>query len=177
MNKITITKTLKEINEYFRQMNEADLTDFYAIIDYDKKNDAFMIGALIDADREFKTIIPNTKELDLYGLLKLIISEVYENRINWRNKTVKSYNNFLRRKAKQLELWTSRKNDIKIKSIIKEITEMHKEVEVKKNEVAVWKDLIRLLYRAKETYCPQKTNEKQEILKQILKLREKLELM
>lgn len=176
MNKTTKTNTMKELNNYFEQMSEAGLTDFTVSCNYNKKTDEFMFSSKYDEDHTFN-IVGSFDDMDLYTLLKELIARVYDDEINWRNKTVKSYNNFLRRKAKQLELWTSRKNDIKIKSIIKEITEMHKEVEVKKNEVAVWKDLIRLLYRAKETYCQQKTDEKQEILKQILKLREKLELM
>lgn len=177
MKKTTITtKTLNEMNEFFKQMNEAELTDFYTMITYDKKADMFMFGAFLD-DREFKTIIQNCDDMNLYNLLREIISQVYDSEINILNRSIKGYNAFLRRKAKSLQLWSSRDNDIKVSGIVQEISEMNNKIEENKKEIYIWKDLVRLLFKcidkfAKEEKIADKKAKVQKRIEQLQRVKE-----
>lgn len=160
---------LKELNEFFKEMYDLEQTDFQTTLKYDKKDNIFKFNAIWDEECTFICDIENVNDINLYNLLKTIISEVYDQEINWRTKATKSYNAFLRRKATSLTLWNSRDNKDKVDKIVQDVIEKYKNVEEYNSEVATWKDLVGLLYSASDTFCKEeKLIEKQmKIQKQI----------
>ena len=152
MKKTTITKTIEELNEFFDALEKAEFTNFITVCNYNKNNE-FEFQTAYDSEHTFKTTIENADNMNLYEIFKEIISQIYDDEINWLNRSNKGYNAFLRRKAKSLILWNSRNNQIKVSGILTEITEMTNKIESNKSEICIWKDIVRLLFKCIDGFC------------------------
>ena len=170
MKKTTITtKTIEELNEFFDALEKAEFTNFITVCDYNKKNNEFEFETAYDSEHTFKTTIENANNMNLYQIFKEIISEIYDDEINWLNRANKGYNAFLRRKAKSLILWNSRNNQIKVSGILTELTEMNNKIESNKKEIYIWKDIVRVLFKTIDGFCAKEkiADKKLKVQKQI----------
>lgn len=90
---------------------------------------------------------------DMEQVIKGLISKVYEQDINWRNKIINSWKFFTKRKIGSMSKWMQKGNAERVTEINKELVQKYNEVEGLKYEVRDLKTLIAALYHAKEGLC------------------------
>ncbi|WP_053957148.1 hypothetical protein [Inediibacterium massiliense] len=129
MQKIEIIKN--ELSEYFRQFEDLDLK-FY-----------------IDEGDEVKEILEfctENKADDVEELCKQLISFIYDEEINWRNKIVRGFKTFCNRKIVQLDKYMRTENTEKVEEINRDMIKQYKIVQEQKSEVQFYKMFVSALY-------------------------------
>lgn len=111
-----------------------------------------VITMQIFADDELLYTYSTTKVFDtLEENIKSLIGAIYADDINYRKHYISNYKGaFLTRKIKSLSIAIAKENTDKVNAINAEIVEKYKQAEKCKNQLVEFKNLVSLLYRAKD---------------------------
>lgn len=83
---------------------------------------------------------------DEVAIIKGLISDVYENCLNYKQQFARQTPAFYKRKIKSLTNWTSKNNEKKVQEITQQLTERFAEDKRISNDIVNLKDIVRDLY-------------------------------
>lgn len=159
---IAINKTKKELNkikkgldEYFRHyegysfefyIEETDRDFVLQVVDRTEEEDKD------DGKYEVYEFVTENKSDDIQDIIKQLVSSIYEEEVNPRQKIVRGFKSFSKRKIKSLSVHMGKCNTDKIQEINKEMVNQYKLVERLQHEVNYFKMFVNALYSIKDKF-------------------------